>query len=125
MRYAVIIEEGEDSFGAYVPDLPGCVAAGETREEVLKLIEEAIEFHIEGLREDGQPIPEPSSSIEYVGVHATYEILIDASGRWGWHLVAANGRIIATSSERYETRAECLEAIELVKSLSVAPVKAA
>jgi predicted RNase H-like HicB family nuclease len=68
MRYAVIIEEGETSFGAYVPDLPGCVAVGETREEVLRLIEEAIEFHIEGLREDGQPIPEPSSSIEYVGV---------------------------------------------------------
>ncbi len=69
MRYAVIIEEGENSFGAYVPDLPGCVAAAETREEVLKLIEEAIEFHIEGLKEDGQPVPEPSSSIEYVGVH--------------------------------------------------------
>jgi predicted RNase H-like HicB family nuclease len=66
MRYAVIIEEGENSFGAYVPDLPGCVAVGETRAEVLKLIEEAIEFHIEGLQEDGQPIPEPSSSIEYV-----------------------------------------------------------
>jgi predicted RNase H-like HicB family nuclease len=70
MRYAVIIEEGENSFGAYVPDLPGCVAVGETREEVLKLIEEAVEFHIEGLRQDGQPIPEPSSSIEYVGVDA-------------------------------------------------------
>jgi predicted RNase H-like HicB family nuclease/uncharacterized protein YegP (UPF0339 family) len=125
MRYAVIIEEGENSFGAYVPDLPGCVAVGQTREEVLKLIEEAIEFHIEGLQEDGQPIPEPSSSIEYVGVHATYEILRDADGQWGWHLVAADGRIIATSSERYKTRAECLEAIELVKSSSVAPVKAA
>jgi predicted RNase H-like HicB family nuclease len=70
MRYAVIIEEGENSFGAYVPDLPGCVAVGETRDEVLKLIEEAIEFHIEGLQEDGQPIPEPSSSIEYVEVRA-------------------------------------------------------
>lgn len=125
MRYAVIIEEGENSFGAYVPDLPGCVAVGETREEVLKLIEEAIEFHIEGLQEDGQPIPEPSSSIEYVGVHATYEISRDTTGQWGWHLVAANGRVIATSSERYNTKAECLEAIELVKSLSVAPVKAA
>ncbi|HVG35036.1 MAG TPA: type II toxin-antitoxin system HicB family antitoxin [Pyrinomonadaceae bacterium] len=68
MRYAVIIEEGKNSFGAYVPDLPGCVAVGQTREEVLKLIEEAIEFHLEGLREDGQPIPEPSSSIEYVYV---------------------------------------------------------
>ena len=125
MRYAVIIEEGENSFGAYVPDLPGCVAVGETREEVLKLIEEAIEFHIEGLREDGQPIPEPSSSVEYVGVQATYYILRDSYGQWGWHLVAANHRVIATSSEFYKTRDECVEAIELVKSSSVAPVKAA
>jgi predicted RNase H-like HicB family nuclease/uncharacterized protein YegP (UPF0339 family) len=125
MRYAVIIEEGENSFGAYVPDLPGCVAVGETKEEVLRLIEEAIEFHLEGLREDAQPIPEPSSSIEYVGTHATYQILRDASGQWWWNLVAANGQIIATSSERYKTKAECLEAIELVKSSSVAPVKAA
>src|SRR4051812_35435202 len=125
MRYAVIIEEGEGSFGAYVPDLPGCVAVGETKEETLKLIEEAIEFHLEGLREDAQPIPEPSSSIEYVGTHATYQILRDASGQWWWNLVAANGRVIATSSERYKTKAECLEAIELVKSSSVAPVKAA
>ena len=70
MCYAVIIEEGENSFGAYVPDLPGCVAVGETRKEVLKLIEEAIEFHLEGLQEDGQPIPEPSSSVEYVEVRA-------------------------------------------------------
>jgi predicted RNase H-like HicB family nuclease len=70
MRYAVIVEEGGNSFGAYVPDLPGCVAAAETREEVLQLIEEAIVFHIEGLREDGQTIPEPSSSIEYIEVRA-------------------------------------------------------
>ncbi len=70
MRYAVILEEGESSFGAYVPDLPGCVAVSETREEALKLIQEAIEFHIEGLREDGQPIPAPSSSIEYIEVRA-------------------------------------------------------
>ena len=125
MRYAVIVEEGENSFGAYVPDLPGCVAVAETREEVLELIEEAIEFHIEGLREDAQPIPEPSSSVGYVGAHATYEVLRDASGQWGWHLVAANGRVIVTSSERYKTKAECLEAIELVKSSSVSPVKAA
>ena len=70
MRYAVIIEEGEGSFGAYVPDLPGCVAVAETKEELMQLIQEAIDFHIEGLREDGQPVPEPSSSVEYVEVRA-------------------------------------------------------
>jgi predicted RNase H-like HicB family nuclease len=70
MRYAVIVEEGETSFGAYAPDLPGCVAIAETRDEVLRLIEEAIEFHVEGLRQDDQSIPEPSSSIEYVEIRA-------------------------------------------------------
>jgi predicted RNase H-like HicB family nuclease len=70
MRCAVIVEEGKTSFGAYVSDLPGCVAVAETRDEVLRLIEEAIEFHVDGLRQDGQPIPEPSSSIEYVEVRA-------------------------------------------------------
>lgn len=68
MRYAVVIEKGETSFGAYVPDLPGCVAVGETVEEVERLIREAIEFHIEGLRLDGQPIPEPTTRLEYVEV---------------------------------------------------------
>jgi len=66
MRYAVIIEKGETSYGAYVPDLPGCVAAAETKEEVEALIREAIGFHIEGLREEGLPVPEPSSFFEYV-----------------------------------------------------------
>ena len=70
MKYAVIIEEGESSFGAYVPDLPGCAAVAETKEELMKLIQEAIDFHIEGLREDGRPVPEPSSSVEYVEVRA-------------------------------------------------------
>jgi predicted RNase H-like HicB family nuclease len=70
MRYAVIVEEGETSFGAYALDLPGCVAVAETRDEVVRLIEEAIEFHVDGLRQDGQPIPEPSSSIEYVEIRA-------------------------------------------------------
>ena len=70
MKYAVIIEEGETSFGAHVPDLPGCTAVAETKEEVLELIQEAIEFHIEGLREDGQPIPAPSSSVEFVEIRA-------------------------------------------------------
>ena len=70
MRYAVIVEKGESSFGAYVPDLPGCAAVAETVEEVLRLIQEAIEFHLEGLVKDGQPHPEPSSIIEYVDVKA-------------------------------------------------------
>ena len=68
MRYLVVVEEGPKSFGAYVPDLPGCIAAGETRKEVLTLIREAIEFHLEGLKEDGQSIPRPSSSSEVVEV---------------------------------------------------------
>ena len=66
MKYAVIIEKGESSYGAYVPDLPGCVAVGETPEEAGQLIREAIQFHIEGLREEGLPVPEPSSYFEYV-----------------------------------------------------------
>ncbi len=70
MKYAVVIEKGETSYGAYVPDLPGCVASGETREEVLRLIHEAIEFHLQGLKEDGESIPEPTSSIEIVEVAA-------------------------------------------------------
>lgn len=70
MRYVVIVEKGEHGYGAYVPDLPGCVAAAETKEEVLRLIREAIEFHLEGLREEGLPIPQPSSSSEYIEVRA-------------------------------------------------------
>jgi predicted RNase H-like HicB family nuclease len=70
MRYVVIVEEGENSFGAYVPDLPGCIAAAATRGEVLQLIQEAIEFHLEGLREAGEPIPSAHSHVEYVEVLA-------------------------------------------------------
>jgi predicted RNase H-like HicB family nuclease len=70
VKYAVVIEKGPTSYGAYVPDLPGCVASGDTREEVVKLIQEAIEFHIEGLKEDGEPVPPPSSSIEFIDVAA-------------------------------------------------------
>lgn len=69
MQYLVVIEAGATSYGAYVPDLPGCVAVGATRAEVTSLIHEAIEFHIEGLKEDGQPIPKPSSSSEIVEVN--------------------------------------------------------
>jgi predicted RNase H-like HicB family nuclease len=70
MQYLVIVEKGPNSFGAYVPDLPGCIATAESREEVLQLIREAIEFHIEGLREDGHPIPQPSSVSAVVDVKA-------------------------------------------------------
>lgn len=68
MKYLVVIEKGENSFGAYVPDLPGCAVVGETREEALQLIREAIELHISSLREQGTPVPEPASAIEYVQI---------------------------------------------------------
>ncbi|HEX8324390.1 MAG TPA: type II toxin-antitoxin system HicB family antitoxin [Tepidisphaeraceae bacterium] len=68
MEYVVIIERGENSFGAYVPDLPGCVAAGETREEVSALIGEAIRLHLDDLRERGEAIPLPTSYTETVRV---------------------------------------------------------
>lgn len=67
-RYMVVVERGDTSWGAHVPDLPGCVAVGESREEVLRLIREAIEFHLDGLRQDGLPIPTPSSEGEFVEV---------------------------------------------------------
>ena len=70
MDYVVIIEKGDKSFGAYVPDLPGGVAVGDSREEVMTLIREAIEFHVAGHREDGRPVPLPASSIELVRVAA-------------------------------------------------------
>jgi predicted RNase H-like HicB family nuclease len=66
MKYGVVIEKGETSYGAYVPDLPGCIAVGETLEEVEQLIREAVQFHIEGLQEEGLPVPEPSSFFEFV-----------------------------------------------------------
>lgn len=64
--YAVVVEDTGSNLAAYVPDLPGCVATGETEEEVSRLIREAIEIHLEGMAEDGIPIPEPSSRVEYV-----------------------------------------------------------
>jgi len=70
MRYMVVIEKGPSSFGAYVPDLPGCIAAAETRQEVLHLIQEAIEFHLEGLKEEGASVPQPHSYSEFIEVHA-------------------------------------------------------
>jgi predicted RNase H-like HicB family nuclease len=69
-RYMVVIERGDSSWGAHVPDMPGCVAVGETREEVLLLIREAIELHIDALKRDGLPVPEPTSEGEIVEVGA-------------------------------------------------------
>ena len=68
MRYAIVIEKAENNFSGYVPDLPGCVATGVTVEETESVLREAIMFHLAGLREDGIPIPQPSSRVDYVEV---------------------------------------------------------
>jgi predicted RNase H-like HicB family nuclease len=70
VKYAVVIEKASSNFSAYVPDLPGCVATGRTVEETERHLREAIELHLEGMKKDGQPIPEPSSSVDYVEVAA-------------------------------------------------------
>ncbi len=66
MRYVMIIERGERNHSAYLPDLPGCIATGKTIDEVKRNMREAIELHLRGMREDGLPIPEPTSLAEYV-----------------------------------------------------------
>jgi predicted RNase H-like HicB family nuclease len=68
LQYMVVVEKGTTSYGVYVPDLPGCVAVGETREEALSLIREAIEFHLEAYRDRGEAIPQPCSSGELVEI---------------------------------------------------------
>jgi len=70
MRYAIVIENAGANYCAYVPDLPGCVATGATLEETEASIRDAIELHLEGMRQDGTPIPPPSSHVEYVEVAA-------------------------------------------------------
>ena len=70
MKYAVVIERADSNYSAYVPDLPGCVATGSTIKEAETEIREAIKFHIEGMKEDGLPIPAPSSAVEYIEVAA-------------------------------------------------------
>lgn len=70
MRYAIVIEKSENNYGAWAPDLPGCVAVGDSVEEVEQLMREAIEFHLEGMREDGDPIPQPVAQVNYVDVAA-------------------------------------------------------
>jgi len=69
-EYAVVFEKGPTSWGAYVPDLPGCVAVADTREEIERLIQEAITFHIKGLRAEGDPVPEPTSEVGRIAVAA-------------------------------------------------------
>lgn len=69
-RYAIIIEHGPEGCSAYSPDLPGCVAAAGTEAELMRLMTEAIQFHIDGLRENGLPVPEPTSTVDYVHVAA-------------------------------------------------------
>ncbi|NJD35101.1 MAG: type II toxin-antitoxin system HicB family antitoxin [Betaproteobacteria bacterium] len=70
MRYAIVVEKAGNNYSAYVPDLPGCVATGATVKEAENEIREAIEFHIEGLIEDGLPIPQPASIVEYLEIAA-------------------------------------------------------
>jgi len=68
MKYLIVIEPTSTGFSAYSPDLPGCASTGQTREECEKNMHEAIEFHLDGLREDGEPIPQPGSSAAFVEV---------------------------------------------------------
>jgi len=70
MRYAIVIEKSENNYGAWAPDLPGCVAVGDSVEEVERLMREALEFHLEGMREDGDPIPPPMARVNYIDVAA-------------------------------------------------------
>lgn len=70
MKYAVLFEHSESNWSAYVPDLPGCIATGKTKSETERLIREAIEFHIEGMRLDGEPVPAPTTEVEYISIPA-------------------------------------------------------
>jgi predicted RNase H-like HicB family nuclease len=69
-RYAIVVEKAKHNYAAYVPDLPGCVATGATVQETEQLLREAIELHVEGLREDGLPVPDPSSVVDYLEIPA-------------------------------------------------------
>lgn len=70
-KYAIVIERGENNLSAYVPDLPGCVTTGRTVDEIERNIREAIELHLDGLKDDGEPIPEPRTSVAYVELQKT------------------------------------------------------
>jgi predicted RNase H-like HicB family nuclease len=95
MRYIVVVERGETSWGAHEPDLPGCIAVGETRDEALELIREAIELHIEGLRRDGLTVPAPSSEselVEYGGARGPTRLRGRTRPTYGSTLPALGGR---------------------------------
>ena len=70
MKYVVLFEHSETNWSAYVPGLPGCIAAGKTKAETEKLIREAIEFHIEGMRLDGEPVPPPTTEVKFASIPA-------------------------------------------------------
>jgi predicted RNase H-like HicB family nuclease len=70
LRYAIIIEKAESNYSAYVPDLPGCIATGGTIEEIKRLMQEGIEIHLQGMREDGLPIPAPTTLVDYADIAA-------------------------------------------------------
>ena len=73
MRFAVVIEKAEENYSAYVPDLPGCVTTGQTLDEVTKQLQEAINFHLDGMREDGLPIPDATTIVGYIEAPVTSE----------------------------------------------------
>lgn len=68
MKYVIVVEKSDQNYAAYVPDLPGCVAVAETKEEVVRLIREALELHLESMKEDGLEIPKPAATSEYVEI---------------------------------------------------------
>jgi predicted RNase H-like HicB family nuclease len=80
MKYAVIFERSSNGYGAYVPDLPGCVAVGDTLEETQKLIREAIDLHLKGMREDGETAPEPSSFAENIKIETPEKMILELGG---------------------------------------------
>lgn len=76
MRYAIVIEKGERNYSAHVPDLPGCISTGASIDEIQRMMQEAIEFHLDGMREEGLPIPQPTTVLAYVDVEAPQDAAV-------------------------------------------------
>ena len=91
MRYAIVIEKSPSNYAAYVPDLPGCIATGATVAETESLIREAIEFHLEGLRADGLPVPPANSQVEYIDVAVWCEFKLEVQQR---SIIAEGAQIV-------------------------------